>query len=227
MTAKVRSDYTALKEFTENASHEMQTPLSIVNGKLELILDSNNLTEEQTAMVISSQESIQRLSKMNTSLSLLTKIENQEFENIESVNLSKLLQKFVFDFNELLDLKSIRLSTQLAENTMVKMDSTLAAILFSNLFQNAIRHNHENGTIELNLDQSHFAISNSGEPLSVSPDSLFERFNKNNQSKESLGLGLSIVKKICDASGFKISYIYRLKQHQIEISFLTQKVLSR
>lgn len=215
MTRKVRRDYQSLKEFTENASHEMQTPLSIANGKLELLLASERLNNDEVALVVSAQESIRRISKLSKSLSLLTKIENQEFDDIQEVNLTEEVQKLLYDFNELIDLKGIHLFPEIAGKVTVNIDPVLAAILVTNLLQNAIRHNVEYGNIWLKLTPEKLVISNTGRHLSASPEKLFNRFSKDNQSKESLGLGLAIVKKICDASGFGITYHYNEGLHAV------------
>ncbi|ELR70062.1 twp-component sensor histidine kinase [Fulvivirga imtechensis AK7] len=219
MTDKVRSDYQSLKEFTENASHEMQTPLSITNGKLELLLESDNLSNEQVSLIISAQESIQRLSKLGKALSLLTKIENKEFESVEKVDMSELLSKLLADFKELTDLKSIKVETEIQDQVCVRMDSTLAAIMITNLIQNAIRHNNEQGMISITMTDKKLTIRNTGEALKSDPKVLFERFKKDNQSKESIGLGLAIVKKICEVSSFNISYEYQKKMHCITVIF--------
>ncbi|GAA0890748.1 HAMP domain-containing sensor histidine kinase [Fulvivirga kasyanovii] len=219
MTEKIQTDYQSLKEFTENASHEMQTPLSIANGKLELLMESDNLTDEQVALIVSAQGSVQRLSRMGKALSLLTKIENKEFESTEEINLSELLLKLLFDFKELADLKSIKIESEIQEHVKVNMDSTLAAIMVTNLLQNAIRHNYEEGRIHVVLTHTRLSISNTGGALKSDPGSLFERFKKDNQSKESVGLGLSIVKKICEVSSFDISYQYQEPDHTIEVIF--------
>ncbi|MBL6447975.1 HAMP domain-containing histidine kinase [Fulvivirga sp. 29W222] len=219
MTEKIQTDYQSLKEFTENASHEMQTPLSIANGKLELLMESDNLTDEQVALIVSAQGSVQRLSRMGKALSLLTKIENKEFESTEEIDLNKLLSKLLFDFKELAGLKSIKIETEIQENVKVKIDNTLAAIMVTNLIQNAIRHNYEEGWVKVVLSAKSLSISNTGAALKSDPGLLFERFRKDNQSKESIGLGLSIVKKICEVSSFDITYQHQDESHKIEIIF--------
>lgn len=219
MTKKVRLDYKSLKEFTENASHEMQTPLSIASGKLDLLLESDNLKEDQVSLVVSAQESIKRISKMGKALALLTKIENSEFTDIQQVNLSENINKLLYDFKELIALKGIKLHQEIEDNVMINIDPVLAAILITNLLQNAVRHNFSNGVIWIILDQNQLVIKNTGDKLKTLPQKLFNRFRKDNQSKESLGLGLSIVKKICDANGFGITYVYENELHVISLKF--------
>ena len=219
MTDKSRKDYQALKEFSENASHEMQTPLAIANGKLELLMESENLTDEQVVLVSSAQNSIQRLSKLSSALSLLTKIENKEFENIEEVDLSDLLNQLLFDFKELMELKSIESSAMIDEGVKISIDPVLAAILVNNLFQNAIRHNYENGYLKIKLTNRKLTIVNTGEPLLSPPEAMFERFRKNNQSRESIGLGLAIVNKICEVNQLNLLYEFKDGEHIISVKF--------
>ncbi|UII20142.1 type IX secretion system histidine kinase PorY [Fulvivirga ligni] len=219
MTDKSRKDYQALKEFSENASHEMQTPLAIANGKLELLMESENLTDEQVVLVYSAQSSIQRLSKLSSALSLLTKIENKEFENIEEVDLSDLLNQLLFDFKELMELKSIESSAMIDEGVKISIDPVLAAILVNNLFQNAIRHNYENGYLKIKLTNRKLTIVNTGEPLLSPPEAMFERFRKNNQSRESIGLGLAIVHKICEVNQLGLLYEFKDGEHIVSVKF--------
>lgn len=219
MLLKNQLDYKSLKEFSENASHEMQTPLAVIKGKIELLLQSKNLDEEQLSLINSSYESINHLSKMSRSLSLLTKIENNEFTNLKEFNFSEKLKKSIYDFNELFDLKSIDIKYDIMEDVIIKTDPVLMQILITNLFQNAIRHNVENGHIYVKLNKNGFEILNSGKPLKTDPDSMFKRFKKDNQSGETIGLGLAIVKKICAVNNFGINYNYKNGDHILNVSF--------
>lgn len=220
MSGRNKKDYKALKEFTENASHEMQTPMSIIKGKLELLLGYNNLTSEQSEMIVAAQDALGRLSKLGTSLSILAKIDNHEFENIEEVKFSEAVNKLLFEFSELFDLKSITLHKEVEPGVKVKMDRVLCDILLSNLLQNSIRHNYQNGIVNIKLTAKYLAISNTGKSPNHDPKLFFERFKKDNQSHESIGLGLSIVKKICEVSGFDIHYTYAGGMHKLNIGFL-------
>ncbi len=221
MTGKIQKDYQSLREFTENASHEMQTPLTNAIGKLELLMSSGNLPEEETGKVIAALGSLKHLSKMGQSLNLLTKIDNREFENIEPVNFSNEFGTAIDNFKELMDLKSISLQCEHQQDVMVSMDPTLTTILINNLLSNSIRHNLEGGFIKTFLDETHLVIGNSGPSLAVAPETLFERFRKNRQKGDGLGLGLAIVKRISDASGFSVNYTCEKEEHRLEIVFKT------
>lgn len=218
MTAKALHDYRALKEFTENASHELQTPLAIIRGKLELLLESG-ISDEQARLIMSAHEAIERLSRINQSLTLLTKLENQEYEPHEPVNLSTAVHKTIFSLTELMEMKSITLETDIEENVFVRLHPALTDILLTNLFSNAIRHNHEQGTIKVKLNAGGLLIQNTGLRPGMPTEQLFQRFRKNNQSSDSIGLGLSIVKRISEVSRFSVSYQYQEPWHLLKVDF--------
>ncbi|MEP0369333.1 MAG: HAMP domain-containing sensor histidine kinase [Cyclobacteriaceae bacterium] len=219
MTGQVSRDYKALKEFSENASHELQTPLSIANGKLELLLSFPNLEQEQIELISSAQNALKRLSKTNNSLSLLTKIENKEFSDFEKVNFSDLVQNILNEFNELIELKSIDISTGIRSDVEVLGNKVLLEILVSNLLNNAVRHNREEGYISVELVDDFCLIENSGTDVNVAPEKLFQRFKKGSEHPDSSGLGLSIVQMICDQHGFDVEYKVKDKHHSLKVSF--------
>jgi signal transduction histidine kinase len=219
MIQKIQSDYLSLKEFSENASHEMQTPLAVAKGKLELLLQSKNMDEEQLSLINSAYNSIDHLSKMGRSLGLLTKIENNEFTDRKEINLSENLKNTLFDFQELLGLKGIDISEEIEDNVTVKSDPVLIKILIGNLFQNAIRHNIPGGKIAVKLSPKEIIISNTGKKLKNHSDHLFKRFKKDNQSSDTIGLGLAIVKKICEINDYPISYSFDNELHTLKVSF--------
>jgi signal transduction histidine kinase len=219
MTEKVSSDYKNLKEFTENASHELQTPLAITKGKLELLLQQENLTQEQIDLIESSYAAITHMSKLNRSLTLLSKIENEEFSNKESINLSSELNKALDDFNDLIKLKNLDLECDVQKEVIIKNDKTLIKVLLNNLLQNAIRHNNKDGRIVVTLSENTLIIKNTGASLDIPGEQLFERFKKGVHSEKNSGLGLSIVHKICELSHYKISYDIDGTWHQVTITF--------
>lgn len=218
MTGKARADYRALKEFTENASHELQTPLAIIRGKLELLLQSP-LTEEQGNQILSALSSIEKLSKINHSLTLLNRLENQEFPAIEPINISQHLHTILNDFSELIEMKSIAVKKEIAGNVLVLLHPSLADVLIMNLLSNAIRHNVNGGHILISLTTRRLVVTNTGLPPEVPVDQAFERFRRTNNNDDSVGLGLAIVKQICDVSGLSIKYDYANSQHTITVSF--------
>jgi len=219
MVFKNKADYKNLKEFSENASHEMQTPLAVAKGKLELLVQSKNLDEDQLMLINSVSESIDHMSKMSRSLSLLTKIENKEFSNMEPIDLTEKIKSLAYNFQELFDLKNIEATLDIEENVVVSGDKTLFQVLINNLLQNAVRYNIPGGKINIRLTKSTLRISNTGNPLKTAPVELFKRFKKDIQSSENIGLGLSIVKKICDVSGYQVNYEYTEGMHILTVIF--------
>lgn len=218
MTQKAVADYQHLKEFAENASHELQTPLSIVRGKLEL-LQETDLDSEQHDYVDNAQRNIKKLSRLSESLSLLTKIGNYEFSETQQIDLTELIRENLEAFRELINLQGLTVETDLDEQVTVTMHPTLADILWSNLLQNAIKHNRKEGYIHIELNNRHLRIRNPGPPLDADPEQMFQRFKKSNQSSESIGLGLSIAQKIADNYHFNLSYDYEKPEHILTVKF--------
>ncbi|MEP7143810.1 MAG: HAMP domain-containing sensor histidine kinase [Ferruginibacter sp.] len=219
MSNRVSQDYAALKNFTENASHEIQTPLAIIQSKLELLIQSETLQEEQVRHIHSMHDACIRLSKLNQSLILLTKIDNQQFQEKERVNLGKLVRRQLNNYEELIAVNQVIITTKINDDSIVVMNEMMAEILFSNLITNAIKHNIEKGKIEIILTRQQLIICNTGLDLKTDPAELFERFKKDNQGSASLGLGLSIVQKICDQNNFIIDYSFSDQMHIVSIQF--------
>jgi signal transduction histidine kinase len=219
MTQKIQKDYMNLKEFTENASHEIQTPLAIIGSKLELILQSENLKSSEIKLVSDALESTFRLSKLNQTLLLLTKIENLQFDNPKNIDLKKLIDFKINQLEELIIHKNITIKISSHQSMIVFMNEELADILVSNLIINAIKHNIINGYLAIEFKNEEIIFSNSGDPITVSNESLFNRFQKSNQTSDSLGLGLSLVKQICNVYHFDIKYEYGSNIHSIIIRF--------
>jgi signal transduction histidine kinase len=219
MTQKVSSDYSEIKSFTENASHEIQTPLAIIKSKLELLSQDEGLNADQMEMIQSVAANSNRLSRLNQSLILLTKLENRQFAKMETISLSDILTTHLANYEELFTAKGIHLSKNIKSDVKIFLNEALADILITNLLTNAIKHNVPNGNIDVSLSQHYLTIGNPGKPMTSDPSRLFERFQKESPAGDSLGLGLSIVKKICDIYRFNIKYTVSDAYHLISIGF--------
>ncbi len=209
MTGKLRTDYFSLKEFTENASHEIQTPLSIVLLNLEELLQQN-LSESELKQVVSAINAIKRLSTLNRSLLLLTKIENDQFDADNVVVINNILKQKIQEFTPLFEIKKLKVELNIAQDFTLKINRQLAEILISNLLSNAVKHNIANGSIQIAISQNELKICNTGTENSLTDKTIFNRFTKNNS--ESYGLGLAIVKKICGKHHLEIRY-FKNGQH--------------
>ncbi len=217
LTDKVSRDYKNLREFTENMSHETQTPLAIIRSKLELLLQKAN-DEEHVQQILSTLDSVNRLSKMNKGLILLTRIENDQYAGRKMLSLGTLLRKQLDDLELFISSRSIKVHTQIDDSINIKMNPHLAEILFTNLLSNAIKYNITGGDLYVNVSKNGVIIANSGDPLTIPGAEVFERFRKGD-SPDSIGLGLAIVKKIIDHDNFVINYDYSDNHHTITINF--------
>ena len=218
MTRKATADYDVLKSFTENASHEIQTPLAIIKSKLELLSQSDHLKEQDVAIIHAAESAVSRLTKINQSLLLLTKIENQQYEGSEQINVQEMIEKNLSLYEDVITARNIDVSWHIKNSLFIQINDNLADILISNLIVNAIKYNIDAGTITISIEKNRFSISNTGPILMGEPEELFERFKKANQSSESLGLGLAIVKKICEQYHFSVSYSYHNNLHTLTLS---------
>ena len=208
MIQKMQADFINLKEFTENASHEIQTPLAIIKSKLELVLNDTALSGLQHKRIYDSFESVNRLSKLNDALLLLSKIENKQFVEKSEINLCTLIQERLEYIEELISLKKIELSVRLDKPVTVVIHPVLADILINNLLSNALKHNIKFGKIVITSGINEITFCNSGNPLTTEPSKIFQRFVKNGDSEDSTGLGLAIAHEICKNSQLRLSYSY-------------------
>lgn len=218
MTGKISRDYKNLKEFTENASHEIQTPLALINSRVEELIQEKDLTPDQMKWIQDIHESTLRLSKLNHALLLLSKIDNGQFYGREKVSVNDLINSKLPEFEEIFNHKDIHLDHRSEGRLVFEMNAMLADILFTNLINNAVKHNFTGGKIVIRISSETFLIENTGESLKVEASALFERFRKENQASSSLGLGLAIVKKICDVHNLDVFYTQASGIHSIRVS---------
>lgn len=219
MIEKIQSDFRNLKEFTENASHEIQTPLAIIKTKLETILQEETISPDVQQQVQIAYKTVARLSKLNEGLLLLSKIENRQFVEKSEIDFCKLMESRLELIEDLLELKQIEVSAELTTPLIFNINPLLAEILINNLLNNALKHNIEKGNISITSSSNELIICNSGKPLTVDSEKLFQRFVKDTTSTESTGLGLAIVNEICKLNEISLSYTYADGQHCIKLSF--------
>jgi signal transduction histidine kinase len=200
---KLQADYNNLKEFAENASHELQTPLAVILMSLEEVMQTN-LSESVHAKIYQSYQEIKKLTKLNKNLLLLSKIDNDQFTDVEKVDLSDLIKQKLDLFKTIIASKNIKVETDLKAIFKLNMSPFLANILINNILSNAINHNINQGTISVRTTVNSFEITNTTNKQTLDLDKLFKRFYKAGTNSNSVGLGLALVKKITDASGLKL-----------------------
>jgi signal transduction histidine kinase len=211
--------YSSQKEFAENASHEMQSPLAVFQSKLELLMQTKPLNEDQAALIDDLANASQRMGRLNKSLILLTKIENNQFPEKETISIQELLQKLIDQYGFQMEQKKIHIAVNIQKNIILDASSTLLEIMIGNLLSNAIRHNIPDGTIAVLLKENEIIVRNSGKPFALDMKKIFNRFQKESADIASLGLGLEIVKKIADLYHFSVHYEYTEELHTFSVRF--------
>jgi signal transduction histidine kinase len=219
MTGKMRADYLSLKEYNENSSHEIQTPLAIIRSKLDILMQNKDLRKDSINLIKSINEAVNRLLKLNQGLLLLSKIENLQFRESRELSLKKYVENCLNNYEEIMQLKKIAIDVDFSSDGTITMNETLADIMISNLISNAVRYNIDGGFIKCSIDNRFLTISNSGNEIRFDPSLLFKRFAKGNTDSQSVGLGLSIVKKITDYYKMTITYTCSGTIHVIKLEY--------
>jgi signal transduction histidine kinase len=214
-------EYFLLKEFTENASHELQTPLAIVRSTLEVMMQDEKLSETQSHSLQAAFSAIRKMSRLNQSLLLLSKIENKQYADTHSFDMKIMVQEKINDWQELWQGRNLHISSSL-ETSIISMNDQLAEMMISNLFSNAARHTPESGDIQIRLTPDRLEITNSSNYGPLDEEKLFKRFSRVGQTTDNYGLGLSIIKQIADVSGMQATYHYEGGMHIFIIIFLNQ-----
>jgi signal transduction histidine kinase len=209
--------YNQQKEFADNASHELQTPLAIIQSKLDLLLQSASLTNDQYHIIEEANKALSRVTRINKNLLLLTKIENSQFMEKESINLSALLQNTLTIFSGFSDDKALILQKNIEEGVVVEGNKTLIEILLNNLVTNAIRYSPAGSTVAVSLTNHLFTIANPGSEA-LKQAYLFKRFGTSSQTPGT-GLGLALVKQVSDRYGWNVNYVFDNDLHTFSFSF--------
>ena len=212
LSRQIITDFQNQKQFSEDISHELQTPLAIISSRIESLLENPELNKH-TKILKSIYNSILRLSKLNKALILLSKIENNQFASEEQSNLKTIVTEKLVEFSELIALKQLTLGKVITDDFIVSLPPALAEIVINNLLSNSINHNKIGGEINLKIDGYQMQICNSGTTKIVEPEKIFNRFYKVDPSSHSVGLGLAIVKKICDLHHINIQYTFSNQFH--------------
>ena len=209
------------KRFLENASHELQTPLAITIGKLDLVLQEGNLPEDQTIKIAEAKQSLHRMVALNKSLLMLSRIENNQYTHTEPVNFNEIILQKLEELEDIVQFKEIDVKVVQNGIFLTQFNAELAQILISNLLRNAIKYNKENGSIHIEVSENEIDIANASQAGALNPEYIFKRFHKENQDSQSNGLGLSIVQTILEKFPNNIiQYEYRNNEQHFKIKKL-------
>jgi len=195
------------QDFTADASHELRTPLAVVKGAAELLLESENLAERERRQVERINRAAERMAQMLEILLMLAREmpsgglnEIKEKCSVQDVSL-EVVEQFRFLTND----KQLRLCTEVINDFDVNVRKSILSMVLTNLVKNAIDHTQE-GEINLTLKGRNISIQDTGAGIDESDKHhVFDRFYRGGDGKTNgSGIGLSIVKRICDRQGWQI-----------------------
>ncbi|WKK59847.1 HAMP domain-containing sensor histidine kinase [Sphingobacterium sp. BN32] len=209
MISRNEEVFAGQKRFLENASHELQTPLAITISKLELLMQEGTLDESQLVRVSEAKQSLHRMVALNKSLLMLSRIDNNQYNEMEQVSFNDVLKNLLHDMEDIIEYKGIEVEFREQGNFTTQFNTDLAQIMLSNLIRNAIKYNTSPGKIRIEVTDSTIDIANSSNTGALNPTYIFERFHKGTQDNQSNGLGLSIVQSILEQhKHIKLAYRY-------------------
>lgn len=205
MLNNIENSVDNIKQFSSDASHELKTPLTVIQGEIELCQNSTKSKEELSVSLEKINKEQKKLQEIIKNFLLLSRLDKEVLKNKKA-----LLDKITFESIELnlekIEAKNLELKLDIQEDLEVNFDEKYLHIVINNLLTNAIKYTNE-GFIALSAKRNDnkiiFEISDSGIGISKEDKSkIFERFYRVDKartcSKDGIGLGLSIVKKICD-----------------------------
>ncbi len=217
-TQRVEKAFEEQKNFIGNASHEIQTPLAISINRLENILNQD-ISEELAEEIVKTISTLEHLTRLNKTLLLLTKIENNQFLEKENLSLASIVNNSMEVFKEIYEYKNIKVSLEVESDLNVNINKTLCEVLINNLIKNAFIHNIENGEISIKIYSNKIVFSNTSKSNELDTEKIFQRFFKESSSNSSIGLGLSLVKSICNNNNIKLDYYWKNNLHNFCLCF--------
>lgn len=217
-TSKAEEVYKQQKLFLGHASHEMQTPLAVSINQLESILEEESLSEEQMKKIFTTLSTLRKMTKMNKSLLLLSKIDNNQFNNTEEIELNNIIKEKLELFKDTFEHKNINITIKEEAKLNIETDNILCDMLINNLLKNAFVHNIENGEIIVEINSDTIIFSNTGKHTSLNKNLIFNYFYKETNEQNSSGLGLVLIKSICKKNNLDIDYQFNNKKHQFIIT---------
>lgn len=219
LTQRSRKIYLAQKEFTENASHELQTPLAIIKSKLELFIQQESLSEEQSLLIGDMSKALAGIEKLNLGLLLLAKMDNGQYQLNEHFGVGKLVQQSILELAFLTEPAGITVKFNTDTQVDLLGNQQLYGQMIKNLLVNAIKYSAEDSTIHVTLNNNMLCFTNPGSPLPFDKSQLFRRFSKHDSVKNGNGLGLSISAKIASLHLQKLAYNYASGTHHFTVFF--------
>ena len=205
-------------QFIGNASHELQTPLAIIGNRVEWLLDSTTITEEEAGELFKIKKTLSRAVRLNKTLLLLTKIDNGQFPESVEVDLVQMIRESAESYGDVYAEREVSVTQSLPAEFKVEMNESLAATLVTNLIKNAFVHSSNGSEVHISIAGRTLTISNAGEePLDK--EHIFERFYQAARKEGSTGLGLALVAAICRYYNLRLEYFFADGKHHFEVEF--------
>ncbi|MCB0855150.1 MAG: HAMP domain-containing histidine kinase, partial [Bacteroidetes bacterium] len=212
------STYQQQKSFTENASHELQTPIALLKSKFDLLFQEEDLTPKMSKLLNSIEIPLSRLSRINKNLLLLAKVENHQYKEVEDLKIDHYLKNTLTLFEDYLAEENLMIHSSDDQLETIKANPFLLETFLGNLLSNAIRHTPADGKIVIHIKSNLLVFSNSGiKPLDS--EKIFRRFSTTSKEVVGSGLGLAIIKEIATRYGWNIYYDHHDDMHSFSVSF--------
>ena len=216
---RAESSFERQKQFIGNASHELQTPLAVLGGRMEYMLDHAGLDEQTMGEVIQMQRTLGHIVRLNKTLLLLAKIDNGQFPEAEEVDVNALVRRTAEDMEEIYAYRSMRFALVDEGPLTARMNPSLAGSVVANLLKNAFVHGDEGGEVTVRVAPRRFTVCNSGAGGPLDAGRIFDRFYQGTKKEGSTGLGLAVVDAVCRLYGLKLSYSYKEGRHCFAVDF--------
>ncbi|PKQ63475.1 hypothetical protein BZG02_08860 [Labilibaculum filiforme] len=213
MSSRLEKDYTATKEFSANAAHELQTPLAIIRNKCENLFSNSNLDKDTIETIHDIYLSTDKLSGITKALLLLAKIDHGQFNEKDRVSFNEIFSYWQHAFQDVLQDRNLSVTISATGNCQILMDKRLANLFIQNIFINSVKHSKDGKEIAISFSKNAFTITNSGEKAIDQPDLIFNRFYTESKNIGSTGIGLAILKKIADHYKINIDYTFKDFKH--------------
>lgn len=222
LTELIRRDHESFriqKEFTENASHELQTPLAVIRSKLDLLMQEE-MNERQMNIVSDLYNLTTRMSHLNRNLLLLAKIDNAQYVSTEETDIATMLAETLPMYGVLQSDIPIKVfDRRSVQGRSLRANTILLECLLKNLIVNALRHTAPGGDVGVTLTDNQLEVSNTASGGALREDTLFRRFRQGEVRSGGNGLGLAIVRSICDFHKWSVSYRFADGRHVFGVRF--------
>ena len=210
---RFENEYEERKIFIGNASHELQTPLAVCSNRLEMLLDRPDINEDIAGEMVKLHRSLQHLIRLNKTLLLLSRIENDQFPPTDEVDVTSLLRESIEMNGEIYSHKSIKSSMEVQGNFVCMINEQMASVLVGNLVKNAFVHSAPGAEIAISVSAGGFNVRNQGD-APLDKKRVFHRFYLPGGRREgSTGLGLALAYSVCERSGLSLTYDFQENQH--------------